>query len=100
MSKGFLLKTAPNKYATYWVARYTQDNEDEPFCVVQTKISYKQGQDKEQAMLRHCHHIFKNEPEVWEVLVHQGPEDTPQSGEQIVARLSREPFDGAEELTV
>lgn len=100
MSKGFLLKSNPTKTAKYWIAQYEEGNEDEPFSIQKTAITYQPGQDKEQLMLRHCHGLFKRDSRTWEVLVHQGPEDIPQSGEQIIARLSRERFDGAEELTI
>ena len=100
MSKGFLLKSNPTKIAKYWVAQYEQGNEDEPFSIRKTEVNYLPGQDKEQLMLHHCHSLFRQDPKTWEILVHRGPEGTPQSGEQIVARLSREKFDGAEMLTI
>lgn len=100
MSKGFLLKPNPSKTAKYWIAQYEEGNEDEPFFIEKTAITYHPGQDKEQLMLQYCHGIFKRDSRTWEVLVHQGPEDTPQSGDQIVARLSRAKFPGCEELTV
>jgi hypothetical protein len=35
---------------------------------------------------------------IWEILVHQGPSEGPDSGDQIVIRLSREPFKGCSQL--
>jgi hypothetical protein len=35
---------------------------------------------------------------IWEILVHQGPSEVPGSGDQIVIRLSREPFKGCSQL--
>lgn len=100
VSKGFLLKSTLTKTAKYWVAQYEQENEDEPFSIQKTEVNYLPGQDKEQLMLQYCHSLFKKNPKTWEILVHQGPEDIPQSGDQIVARLSREKFSGAEELII
>ena len=98
--KGFNATKQATRSSSYWVASYTKDNEDEPLSIQKQKIEYLPGQDKEQLMLRYCHNIFKKSPEVWEVLVHQGPSEIPESGDQVVARVSREPFSGAEELTV
>jgi hypothetical protein len=98
--KGFATKNPVLRKSKYWISCYTQDNEDEPISVTKAEIEYKPGQNREQKMLAHCHKIFKSDPGIWEALVHQGPSDIPESGDQIVARLSREPFDGADELTV
>lgn len=98
--KGFKSSTQLKRTATYWIASYLKDNEDEPLSIKKQKIEYLPGQSKEQLMLRYCHNVFKNSPEVWEVLVHQGPHEVPDSGDQVVARLSRERFDGCEELTI
>jgi hypothetical protein len=51
-------------------------------------------------MLAYCHDIFKYSPSIWEVLVHQGASEVPESGDQVVARLGRERFEGWEELTI
>lgn len=98
--KGFKSSTPLKRTATYWIASYLKDNEDEPLSIRKEKIEYLPGQNKEQLMLLYCHNIFKSSPEVWEVLVHQGPSEVPDSGNQVVARLSRERFSGAEELTI
>ena len=98
--KGFGTTKTKNRIATYWVARYVRDNEDEPIAVDRQTIEYVPGQDKERLMLAHCHEIFRASPDVWEVLVHQGSDSVPESGDQIIARLSRERFNGCEELTI
>lgn len=98
--KGFKSSTQLKRTATYWIASYLKDNEDEPLSIEKQKVEYSPGQNKEQLMLRYCHNIFKKSPEVWEVLVHQGPSEVPDSGDQVVARVSREPFSGAQELTI
>lgn len=98
--KGFGTTKTKKRIATYWVARYVRDNEDEPIAVDRQTIEYVPGQDKERLMLAHCHEIFRASPDVWEVLVHQGSDSVPESGEQIIARLSRERFNGCEELTI
>jgi hypothetical protein len=98
--KGFGTIKSKKRTATYWVARYLREDEDEPISVDKQTIEYMPGQDKERLMLAHCHEIFRAFPDIWEVLVHQGSAPVPESGDQIVARLSRERFNGCEELTI
>jgi hypothetical protein len=82
----------------YWICCYVKNNEDDPISTLRTSLSYKAGQNKEKLMLANCNQVFKDRPEVWEILVHQGPNSVPESGDQIVARLSRERFEGSKEL--
>ena len=98
--KGFGTIKPKKRVATYWVARYLREDEDEPISVDRQTIEYTPGQNKERLMLAHCHEIFRAFPDIWEVLVHQGSAPVPESGDQIVARLSRERFTGCEELTI
>lgn len=98
--KGFLQSKPKLKKTRYWISCYNKENEDDPISVERKEISFDPGEDRDRKMLSYCHNIFKASSEVWEVLVHKGPSEVPESGEQIVARISREPFDGAEELTV
>ena len=96
--KGFSSTQQQTKSASYWVASYTKDNEDEPLGIHKKVLSYKTGQDKELLMLRYCNSIMKINQNIWEILVHQGPGDTPNSGDQIVLRLSREKFNGSTQI--
>lgn len=98
--KGFSATKTKKRTSTYWVAQYSRENEDEPLSIEKRVVQYAHGQNKERLMLASCHEIFRSSPEVWEVLVHQGPDSVPESGDQIVARLSRERFEGCEELTI
>ena len=100
MKKGFGERDSEWRTARYWVSCYEKDNEDEPISCHRTDIMYKPGQSKQQKMLAYCRGIFRYSPAVWEVLVHQGPSEVPESGDQIVARLGRERFEGCEELTI
>jgi hypothetical protein len=98
--KGFGTIKSKKRTATYWVACYLREDEDEPISVDKQTIEYMPGQNKERRMLAYCHEIFRAFPDIWEVLVHQGSAPVPESGDQIVARLSRERFNGCEELTI
>jgi hypothetical protein len=97
---GFLsAKTKTNK-TKYWISCYNKDDEDEPYSVNRIEIEFSKGENKEKKMLMYCHDIFKSDPGVWEILVHQGPDKTPATGDLVVARLSREPFRDSEELVI
>jgi len=96
--KGFSTTKHKTYSSTYWVACYTKDNEDEPLGIHKKVLSYKPGQDKELLMLSYCNSIMKINQNIWEILVHQGPGDTPDSGDQIVLRLSRGEFNGSTQI--
>jgi hypothetical protein len=92
--KGFSSTQQQTKLAFYWVASYTKDNEDEPIDIHKKILTYKPGQDKDALMTKYCHSIMKINKNIWEILVHQGPSEVPDTGDQIVIRVSREPFKG------
>jgi hypothetical protein len=98
LMKGFSSTQQPTKSVSYWVASYTKDNQDEPLGIHKKVLSYKPGQDKEALMTNYCNSIMKINRNIWEILVHQGPSEVPDSGDQIVIRLSREPFKGCSQL--
>jgi len=98
--KGFGSEKLQHRTAKYWVSCYKRDDEDEPISVHRAEINYMPGQSKQQKMLEYCHDLFRYGPNVWEVLVHQGPTDSPESGDQVVARMSREWFSECQELHV
>ena len=96
--KGFSTNKQKTHSSSYWVACYIKDNEDEPIGIHKKVLSYKPGQDKEVLMTEYCHSIMNINKNIWEILVHQGPSEIPDSGDQIVIRLSREPFKGCSQL--
>jgi len=98
LMKGFGLTQQPTKSAAYWIAAYAKDNEDEPIDVYKKVLSYKPGQDKELLMIRYCNSVMKINRNIWEMLIHQGPTEIPDSGDQIVLRLSREKFKGSAQV--
>jgi hypothetical protein len=98
LMKGFGLTKQPTKSAAYWIAAYAKDNEDEPIDVYKKVLSYKPGQNKELLMIRYCNSVMQINRNIWEMLVHQGPNEIPDSGDQIVLRLSREKFKGSAQV--
>ena len=97
--KGFSSTKQQQRLSSYWVAVYSKDNDDEPIAIHKKILTYKPGQDKEVLMTKYCNSIMQINKNIWEILVHQGPSEVPDSGDQIVIRLSREPFKGCSQLT-
>jgi hypothetical protein len=93
--KGFTATKEQQKQAAYWIACYTKDNEDEPFGITKKLVTYKPGQSKDRAILKYCTELMKLNQNIWEILVHQGPDQVPENGDQITHRLSRERFAGS-----
>jgi hypothetical protein len=93
--KGFIASKQKEKQATYWIACYTKDNEDEPFGVTKKQITYKPGQNKDKLILTYCTKLMNINQTIWEILVHQGPSEIPGHGDQVTHRLSREKFWGS-----
>jgi hypothetical protein len=100
MTAGFGSQRETTRTTRYWVSCYEQGNEDEAHMVERITVQYLPGQDKDKQMLKHCYKVFKESPKTWEILVHKGPSEIPASGDDMIARLCREPFEEAEELTV
>ena len=57
LMKGFSSTQQTTKSASYWVASYTKDNEDEPLGIHKKVLTYKPGQDKEILMTNYCNSI-------------------------------------------
>jgi hypothetical protein len=93
--KGFTASRQKEKQATYWIACYAKDNEDEPFGITKKQITYKPGQSKDRLIISYCTELMNINNSIWEILVHQGPTDSPENGDQITHRLSREKFRGS-----
>lgn len=93
--KGFVPAKQPTRTSSYWVACYSKENEDVPINIHKKVLHYKVGQDKEKLITKYCHRIFDCNEVVWDVLVHQGPEEIPGHGDQVVLRMSRDAFRGS-----
>lgn len=98
VTKGFVSSAQSTCTASYWVACYSKDDEDTPMGIHKKIISYKPGQDKEKLIVRYCHQLFNVNKTIWDVLVHQGPQEVPDHGDQIVLRMSRDIFHGSTKL--
>jgi hypothetical protein len=75
-----------------WFGLYSRDNEHEPLAVNRTPITCAPGQDLARQAVRHARQLLGTRPEVFEVLAHRGPHQEPRSGDDVIARVCREPF--------
>ena len=98
VTKGFVSSVQPTRTASYWVACYSKDDEDVPMGIHKKVLKYKAGQDKEKLIVNYCRQLFKINKTIWDVLVHQGPSEIPDHGEQVVLRMSRDVFKGSTAL--
>ena len=95
--KGF---GAPNKTKTkkFWLAAFTQDNDDDPLMTIRIEVPRKLTE----SALKQAVHIGKqwinSDQVIWEVLIHDGPDEVPATGDAMLARLSREQFKDSVEL--
>jgi len=96
--KGFVTSKQPLRSASYWVACYSKDNEDEPMAVHKKVLTLKAGQDKDKMILQYCRELMKINQSIWEILVHQGTSETPEHGDQLTLRMGRQKFQGSTTL--
>ena len=91
MTKGF---GAPVEIKTkkFWLSAFTQDNEDEPFTVVRVSFPRKSSESATKLAVKAGKKWMDTDNSVWEILIHDGPDQMPTTGDSILARLSREQF--------
>jgi hypothetical protein len=84
----------PSKTKTkkFWLAAFTQDNDDDPLMTIRIEVPRKSTE----YALKQAVHIGKqwidSDQVIWEVLIHDGPDEVPATGDAMLARLSREQF--------
>jgi hypothetical protein len=95
--KGF---SNPSKIKTkkFWLAAFTQDNDDDPLMTIRIEVPRKSTE----SALKQAVHIGKqwidSDQVIWEVLIHDGPDEVPATGDAMLAWLSRELFKDSVEL--
>jgi hypothetical protein len=98
MIKGFSEPTKI-KIKKFWISAFTQDNKDDPFEIVRVKLPRKSIESAIKLAVKAGKKWMDADDSVWEVLIHDGPTQVPSSGDAVLARLSREQFKEAIELT-
>ena len=97
MTKGFAAPTAI-KTKKFWLAAFTQDNEDDPLMVVRVELPRKSTEAAIKLAVKAGKKWMDTDNVVWEILIHDGPTQVPARGDAILARLSREQFNESVEL--
>jgi len=98
MTKGFLAPVA-TKTKKFWLAAFTQDNENEPCSIVRVELPRKSTESALKLAVKAAKKWMDSVDSVWEILIHDGPTEVPATGNAILARLSREQFTESMELT-
>ena len=98
MTKGF---AAPTEIKTkkFWLSAFTQDNEDDPFMIVRVVLPRKSTESATKLAVKVGKKWMDIDDSVWEILIHDGPNQVPSTGDALLARLSREQFKDSTELT-
>ena len=99
MTKGFATPPAI-KTKKFWLAAFTQDNEDDPFMIVRVELPRKSTESAIKLAVKAGKKWMDTDDMVWEILIHDGPTQVPVTGDAILARLSREQFRESMELII
>lgn len=75
-----------------WFSLYTRDNEDDPLAINRVALHQQPGQSIYRLAVLHARDILQAHPDVWEVIAHRGPSEIPSHGDDVLARICREPF--------
>ena len=98
MIKGFA-SPVEIKTKKFWLSAFTQDNEDDPFEIVRVVLPRKSTESAIKLAVKAGKQWMDTDDSVWEVLIHDGPNQVPSTGNAILARLSREQFKESIQLT-
>ena len=98
MTKGFATPTEI-KTKKFWLSAFSQDNEDDPFEIVRVVLPRKSTESATKLAVKAGKQWMDTDNSVWEVLIHDGPNQVPSTGDAILARLSREQFKESIQLT-
>ena len=97
MTKGFGI---PGKTKTkkFWLAAFTQDNDDDPLMTTRIEVPRKSTESALKQAVQIGKQWIDSDQVIWEVLIHDGPDEVPATGDAMLARLSREQFKESTEL--
>jgi hypothetical protein len=88
------------KTKKFWLAAFTQDNEDDPLMIVRVELPRKSTESAIKLAVKAGKKWMDTDDMVWEILIHDGPTQVPATGDAILARLSREQFNESMELII
>ena len=97
MTKGFAPPTEI-KTKKFWLAAFTQDDDDDPFETVRIVLPRRSTESAINLAIKAGKKWMDADDSVWEILIHDGPDEIPSTGDAILARLSREQFKESTEL--
>ena len=89
---GFGGPQPPARYIKVWFSIYGRGDEDTTIALERVPLPLAPGQSLEMAAVRHARTLLARTPEAHEVIAHRGPHAVPQRGDDVLARVCREPF--------
>lgn len=75
-----------------WFSLYSRDNEHDPLAINRVALQLQPGQSIYRLAVLQGRAILQAHPDVWEVIAHRGPSEIPSRGDDVLARICREPF--------
>lgn len=91
-STGFGRRQPPPRTIQVWFSLYPRNDEDHPLVINRVSIPCATGQDLARLAVQHARQILSQQPDVFEVIAHRGPSAVPAHGDDVLARVCREPF--------
>ena len=91
-STGFGRRQPPPRAIQVWFSLYPRNDEDQPLAINRVSIPCAAGQNLPRLAVQHARRILTQQPDVFEVIAHRGPSAVPAHGDDVLARVCREPF--------
>lgn len=91
-STGFGCRQPPPRTIQVWFSLYSRGNEDHPIALNRVPIPLAPGQDLARLAVQHARTLLARTPQAYEVIAHRGQAEIPASGDDVLARVCREPF--------
>lgn len=91
-STGFGRRQPPPRTIKVWFSLYGRGDEDTTIALERVPLPLAPGQSLEMAAVRHARTLLAKVPAAHEVIAHRGPSAVPAHGDDVLARVCREPF--------
>lgn len=81
-----------------WFSLYSRDDQDQPLDVLRLDVACQPGQDLARQAVITARDILRRSHVAYEVIAHRGPSKVPAAGDDVLARVCREPFRHSQRL--
>lgn len=91
-STGFGCRQPPPRTIQVWFSLYGRGDEDTTIALERVPLPLSPGQDLARLAVQHARTLLARTPQAYEVIAHRGPSAVPAHGDDVLARVCREPF--------